>query len=116
MSFFRNLFSSKRDHSEFEKEEAKTDKYSQEYPGISIDEVQMPSIGRVQTSKVRKWYKEEGDPVATGDVLCEIDAGNALLELESYSDGYISSLQQQDKPIRPGGVICLISKEKLNKN
>ena len=36
---------------------------------------------------VGKWKKKEGDTVAAGDVLCDIETDKATLDLESLEDG-----------------------------
>jgi hypothetical protein len=37
---------------------------------------------------VGKWKKKEGDMVAAGDVLCDIETDKATLDFESLEDGY----------------------------
>ena len=53
-----------------------------------IQQVTLPKLGEtVQTSIIDRWRKKEGDPVAVGDVLCEITTDKATLEVESFQRG-----------------------------
>jgi multidrug efflux pump subunit AcrA (membrane-fusion protein) len=38
---------------------------------------------------VGTWKKNEGDKVAAGDVLCDIETDKATLDFESLEDGYV---------------------------
>jgi len=50
--------------------------------------VLMPKLGQtVEESTIVKWHKKEGDPVAKGDVLFEIETDKAVLEAESFYEG-----------------------------
>ena len=51
-------------------------------------EVIMPKFGQqTETSTIIKWHKKEGDAVAKGDVLLEIQTDKAALEVESFFAG-----------------------------
>ena len=53
-----------------------------------IQEVLMPKLGQtMEEAKVEKWHKSEGDAVAKGDVLLEIQTDKAVLEVESFVEG-----------------------------
>ena len=53
-----------------------------------IQKITLPKLGEtVEVSTIEKWRKSEGDPVAVGDVLCEITTDKATLEVESYHRG-----------------------------
>jgi len=53
-----------------------------------IQKVTLPKLGEtVEVSTIDKWRKNEGDPVAVGDVLCDITTDKATLEVESYYRG-----------------------------
>ncbi len=50
--------------------------------------VVMPKLGQtVEEAVIVKWHKKEGDAVAKGDVLFEIETDKAVLEAESFHDG-----------------------------
>ncbi len=50
--------------------------------------VSMPKLGQSEESAtIVKWRKREGDAVAKGDILFEIETDKALLEVESFFEG-----------------------------
>jgi pyruvate/2-oxoglutarate dehydrogenase complex dihydrolipoamide acyltransferase (E2) component len=47
--------------------------------------ISMPKLGQSEeTATIVKWRKGEGDLVAKGDILFEIETDKALLEVESF--------------------------------
>lgn len=53
-------------------------------------QITMPAGGQTSdSSKIYKWHKNVGDSVRRGDVLFEIETDKAVLEVESYADGYL---------------------------
>jgi len=58
-----------------------------------IQEVLMPKLGQtMEEARVEKWHKAEGDPVAKGDVLLEIQTDKAVLEVESFVSGTLRKI------------------------
>ncbi len=52
------------------------------------DAVILPKLGQtVEESTIVKWHKSEGDDVAKGDILFEIETDKAVLEVESFFEG-----------------------------
>ena len=50
----------------------------------------MPKLGQtVEEATIVRWHKKEGDKVAKGDVLFEIETDKAVLEVESFYDGVL---------------------------
>jgi pyruvate dehydrogenase E2 component (dihydrolipoamide acetyltransferase) len=50
--------------------------------------IQMPKLGQtVEESTLVRWFKSEGDIIAKGDVLFEIETDKAVLEVESFFEG-----------------------------
>jgi pyruvate dehydrogenase E2 component (dihydrolipoamide acetyltransferase) len=45
---------------------------------------------------IAKWYKAEGDAVAAGDILCEIETDKATMEVESVDDGVLGKILVPD--------------------
>ncbi|GAB2250510.1 hypothetical protein Droror1_Dr00016760 [Drosera rotundifolia] len=41
---------------------------------------------------IAKWRKKEGDKIAVGDVLCEIETDKATLEFEILEEGYLAKI------------------------
>ena len=55
--------------------------------------VLMPALSPTMTQgKLAKWLKKEGDPVASGDVLAEIETDKATMEIESVDDGILGKI------------------------
>jgi pyruvate dehydrogenase E1 component beta subunit len=51
-------------------------------------EVLMPALSPTMTEgNLAKWHKKEGDAVATGDVLAEIETDKATMEVEAVDEG-----------------------------
>ena len=50
--------------------------------------ITLPKLGQSEEEgKIVKWRKREGDAVAKGDILFEIETDKAVLEVESYFEG-----------------------------
>ena len=51
-------------------------------------QVLMPALSLTMTEgKLAKWLKREGDAVASGDVLAEIETDKATMEIEAVEEG-----------------------------
>ncbi len=49
-----------------------------------------PKLGQtMEEGAIVKWLKQEGDPVAKGDILFEIETDKANLEVESFFEGFL---------------------------
>ncbi len=56
-------------------------------------QVLMPALSPTMTEgTVAKWLKAEGDAVASGDVLAEIETDKATMEVESIDDGILGKI------------------------
>ncbi|KAG0603682.1 hypothetical protein M758_10G113000 [Ceratodon purpureus] len=76
-----------------------------------VMEIGMPSLSPTMTQgNIAVWRKKEGDEVAAGDVLCEIETDKATLEMESMEDGFLGKILVGDgvKDIPVGQPICLM--------
>ncbi|KAL5730608.1 dihydrolipoyllysine-residue acetyltransferase [Ranunculus cassubicifolius] len=74
----------------------------------------MPSLSPTMTEgNIARWVKKEGDKVAPGDVLCEVETDKATVEMESMEDGYLAKIVHGDgaKEIQVGEVICITVEE-----
>ena len=50
----------------------------------------MPKPGQMtEECTVIAWHKKEGDPVAKGDVLFEIETDKSTMEVESFDNGVL---------------------------
>jgi pyruvate dehydrogenase E2 component (dihydrolipoamide acetyltransferase) len=56
---------------------------------------------------IAKWNKKEGDKIAVGDVICEIQTDKAVVGFESQEEGYLAKIiiDQDAKGIPVGDVI-----------
>ena len=53
-------------------------------------ELTMPQMGYdMQEGTVLRWLKGEGDEVANGEPIAEIETDKAVVEFESYADGVL---------------------------
>eukprot|EP00899_Mesostigma_viride_P014009 jgi/Mesvir1/22609/Mv14055-RA.1 len=80
------------------------------YPGHA--EIAMPSLSPTMTQgNLAKWRKQVGDPLKTGDVLCEIETDKATLEMEAMEDGFLAKLLVQEgaKDVAVGTPICVVA-------
>jgi pyruvate dehydrogenase E2 component (dihydrolipoamide acetyltransferase) len=61
-------------------------------------EILMPALSPTMTEgNLAKWLKAEGDPVKSGDVLCEIETDKATMEVEAVDEGTLGKI------LVPGG-------------
>ncbi|EPS61701.1 hypothetical protein M569_13092, partial [Genlisea aurea] len=55
--------------------------------------LQMPALSPTMSQgNISKWIKKEGDKIAVGDVLCEIETDKATLEFESLEEGFLAKI------------------------
>jgi len=53
----------------------------------------MPSLSPTMSEgTIVKWLKNEGDPVAPGDVLCEVQTDKAVVSFEIEEEGVIAKI------------------------
>ena len=73
----------------------------------------IPDFGTsVDTVKLIKWLKEEGQAVQKGDVLCELETDKAATELESFVEGILlQQLVEAGSEIEIGTVIAYIGQK-----
>ncbi len=56
-------------------------------------EILMPALSPTMTEgKLAKWLKNEGDSVASGDVLAEIETDKATMEVEAVDEGTVGKI------------------------
>ena len=74
-------------------------------------EVIMPALGMAQDSGVIvSWLKSEGDPVAEGDPIFEVETDKATMEVEAQGAGFLTDLRAAaGESVPVGHVIALIS-------
>ncbi|ESQ48601.1 hypothetical protein EUTSA_v10020481mg [Eutrema salsugineum] len=77
-------------------------------------EIGMPSLSPTMTEgNIAKWLKKEGDKVAPGEVLCEVETDKATVEMECMEEGYLAKIVKEEgaKEIQVGEVIAITVEE-----
>src|SRR6266567_5411671 len=86
-----------------------SDGYFYRRPTMAIDVI-LPALGMSQdTGKIVQWLKAEGERVAKGEPLAEIETDKATVEIEAPADGILSRISAaagDDVPV--GHVIAAI--------
>ncbi|WP_172978364.1 dihydrolipoamide acetyltransferase family protein [Microbacterium sp. SYP-A9085] len=75
-----------------------------------MPEVFMPRLSDTMTEgAIAQWLKAEGDTVARGDVLAEIETDKAVMDLEAYESGVLEKiLVQPGENVAIGAAIAVI--------
>ena len=73
----------------------------------------MPKLGfDMREAELVSWLKEEGDPVAKGDVVAEIESDKATLELEAQASGtLLKKLEDVGAIVAVGANIAIVGEE-----
>ncbi|XP_038562094.1 pyruvate dehydrogenase protein X component, mitochondrial isoform X1 [Micropterus salmoides] len=82
--------------------------------GVSPLQVQMPALSpTMEEGNIVKWLKKEGEAVAAGDALCEIETDKAVVTLESNDDGVLAKILMEEgsRNVRLGTLIALMVEE-----
>ncbi|HLW87684.1 MAG TPA: dihydrolipoamide acetyltransferase family protein [Terriglobales bacterium] len=66
--------------------------------------VVMPALEMAQeTGKLISWRKKEGESVAKGELLLEVETDKAVMEIESPADGVLAGIRVQEGAVVPVG-------------
>ncbi|MFL5353815.1 biotin/lipoyl-containing protein, partial [Archangium sp.] len=78
--------------------------------------IQMPALSpTMKEGKIVKWLKKEGDKVAAGDVVAEVETDKATMEMESSEGGTLAHvLVKEGEKIKVGGAIAALATSKEN--
>ncbi len=78
--------------------------------------VKMPTLSDAMvTGRILVWMKSEGDSVAAGDALAEIETDKAAMELESHETGTLLKIVAQPGDEVPiGGALAIIGQPSEN--
>jgi pyruvate dehydrogenase E2 component (dihydrolipoamide acetyltransferase) len=77
-------------------------------------ELKMPALSpTMEEGTLAKWLVKEGDTVASGDVLAEIETDKAVMEFEAVDEGTIAKIlvPEGTDEVKVGTVIALIAGE-----
>ena len=80
--------------------------------------VVMPALEMAQeTGKLVSWKKKEGEKVAKGDMLLEVETDKAVVEVEAQADGILGGVTARVGDVVPvGQTIALIKGETAKTN
>ena len=72
----------------------------------------MPRLSDTMSEgRLIKWHKKEGDKIAPGDVLAEVETDKANMDFESFDDGVLLKILIGDGQTAPvGGPVAIIGK------
>ncbi|XP_076126573.1 pyruvate dehydrogenase protein X component, mitochondrial [Alosa pseudoharengus] len=82
--------------------------------GLPPLKVQMPALSpTMEEGNIVKWLKQEGEAVAAGDALCEIETDKAVVTMESSDDGVLAKILMEEgsRSVRLGTLIALMVEE-----
>nr|XP_040019106.1 pyruvate dehydrogenase protein X component, mitochondrial isoform X1 [Gasterosteus aculeatus aculeatus] len=82
--------------------------------GVSPVKVEMPALSpTMEEGSIVKWLKKEGEAVAAGDALCEIETDKAVVTMESNEDGIMAKILMEEgsRNVRLGTLIALMVEE-----
>jgi pyruvate dehydrogenase E2 component (dihydrolipoamide acetyltransferase) len=66
--------------------------------------VVMPALELTQeTGKLVSWRKKEGEAVAKGETLLEVETDKAVVEVEALADGFLAGVQAKEGDVVPVG-------------
>jgi pyruvate dehydrogenase E1 component beta subunit len=75
-------------------------------------EILMPALSpTMESGKLTKWHVSEGDEVAAGDVIAEIETDKATMEVEAVDEGVVEKIlvQAGSEDVQVNAPIALIS-------
>jgi len=78
---------------------------------MALTKVVMPKLSEaMETGKVLKWLKQEGDRVEGGDIIAEIETDKADIELEAFGSGVLRRiLVEAGGSVAVGATIAVIA-------
>ncbi|MCH2156930.1 MAG: pyruvate dehydrogenase complex dihydrolipoamide acetyltransferase [Opitutales bacterium] len=75
--------------------------------------IEMPKLSDTMTvGTLVTWLKKEGDPVASGDMIAEVETDKATMEVENFEDGIILKVYvAEGEQVDIGAPICAIGEK-----
>jgi pyruvate dehydrogenase E2 component (dihydrolipoamide acetyltransferase) len=77
-------------------------------------EIKMPALSpTMEEGKLAKWLVKEGDEVASGDIMAEIETDKATMEFEAVDEGTIGKIMIDEgtEGVKVGTVIAVLAEE-----
>src|SRR5262249_50805803 len=77
---------------------------------MAVTKVVMPKLSeQMESGKIIKWLKKEGDPVQSGDILAEVETDKADVEMEAFGAGVLRSIIVPAGNTAPVGSLIAVS-------
>jgi pyruvate dehydrogenase E2 component (dihydrolipoyllysine-residue acetyltransferase) len=71
---------------------------------MAVTKVVMPKLSEaMESGKIIKWLKKEGDRIAAGDILAEVETDKADVEMEAFGAGVLRKILAQAGSTAPVG-------------
>ena len=75
-------------------------------------EVKLPRLGQgMESGTIVRWLKSEGEPVAKGEPLYEVDTEKVTQEVEAEADGVLLKIAVQEGEVEVGVTVAFIGTE-----
>jgi len=76
-----------------------------------VYEIRIPELGEeVDEAAIVAWSVKEGEPVESGDVLCEIEAAKSVQQVISPGCGILRAvLQEEGTLLAPGTLLAIVA-------
>src|SRR5437016_2423280 len=79
---------------------------------MPVTKVVMPKLSEaMETGKVIKWLKQEGDRVASGDIIAEVETDKANVETEAFGAGVLRKILVPEGGQVPVGTLIAVIAE-----
>src|SRR5918994_7329776 len=79
---------------------------------MAVSKVVMPKLSEaMETGKVIKWIKKEGDRITGGDILAEVETDKADVEMEAFGSGVLRKILVKEGERAPVGELIAIIAE-----
>jgi pyruvate dehydrogenase E2 component (dihydrolipoamide acetyltransferase) len=73
---------------------------------MAVSRVVMPKLSeQMETGKIIKWLKQEGDRVQSGDILAEVETDKADVEMEAFGSGLLRKILVAAGDTAPVGAV-----------
>jgi pyruvate dehydrogenase E2 component (dihydrolipoamide acetyltransferase) len=71
--------------------------------------IRMPPLSEtMEEGRILKWHKEEGAPVAAGEILCEVETDKVNVVIEAPAEGILRRILVSSGGTAPVGAVVAI--------
>src|SRR6266704_3679114 len=79
---------------------------------MAVSKVVMPKLSEaMETGKIIKWIKKEGDRINAGDILAEVETDKADVEMEAFGAGVLRKILVKEGDRAPVGTLIAVIAE-----